>query len=76
MIDNQSEPGSWQREMEKMPWRYNQTQSMKLETAFANLRGRGMYKEATVIEQEIKTLQAEMTYVRKELEDLYHHGVP
>ena len=70
MIDNQSEAGSWKREMERHPWGYGQTQGMKLETAFANLRGRGMYKEAMVIEQEIKTLQAEISYVRKELESL------
>jgi len=68
MIDNQSEAGSWKREMEKMPWRYDQTQSMKLETALANLRGHGLFKESMVIEQELKTLQAEIAYVRKELE--------
>jgi len=72
MIDNLSEPGSWKREMEKLPWRYGQTQNMKLETALANLRGRGLFKESMVIEQEIKTLQAELTYVRHELEELRH----
>lgn len=70
MIDNQSESGSWKREMEKMPWRYDQTQNMKLETALANLRGRGLFKESMVIEQELKTLQSEIEYVRKELESL------
>ena len=76
MIDNESEAGSWKREMEKMPWRYDQTQGMRLETALANMRGRGLFKEAMVVEQEIKTLQAEVTYLRKEIEDLYIHGVP
>lgn len=70
MIDNQSEAGSWQREMERHPWGYGQTQGMKIETALANLRGRGLYKESMVIEQELKTLQAEIAYVRKELESL------
>lgn len=74
MIDNESEPGSWKREMDKHPWGYGQTQGMKLETAFANLRGRGLYKEAMVIEQEFKTLQAELAYTRRELESIRDGG--
>ena len=66
IIDNESEPGSWKRELDRMPWGYGQTQSMKLETALANLRGRGLYKEATIIEQEIQTLKAELEHFRKQ----------
>lgn len=66
IIDSESEPGSWKRELDRMPWGYGQTQSMKLETALANLRGRGLYKEATIIEQEIRTLKAELEHIRKQ----------
>ena len=65
-IDNESEPGSWKREMERMPWGYGQSQTMKLETALANLRARGLYSEALTLEQEIQTLRAELEHFRKQ----------
>lgn len=66
IIDNESESGSWKRELERMPWGYGQTQTMKLETALANLRARGLYSEALVLEQEIRTLRAELEHFRKQ----------
>lgn len=65
IIDNESEPGSWKREMDRMPWGYGQSQTMKLETALSNLRGRGLYQEALTLEQEIQTLRAELDHFRK-----------
>jgi hypothetical protein len=69
-IDNESEPGAWQRELEKHPWGYGQSQTIKLEAAIANIRTVGLWREANTVEQEIKTLQSELAYVRRELEKL------
>ena len=69
-IDNESEPGSWQRELDKLPWGYGQSQTIKLEAAIANIRTVGLWREANTVEQEIKTLQSELAYVRRELEKL------
>ena len=69
-IDNESEPGSWQRELDKLPWGYGQSQTIKLEAAIANIRTVGLWREANTVEQEIKILQSELAYVRRELEIL------
>jgi hypothetical protein len=69
-IDNESEPGSWQRELDKLPWGYGQSQTIKLEAAIANIRTVGLWREANTVEQEIKTLQSELAYIRRELEKL------
>jgi hypothetical protein len=69
-IDNESEPGAWKRELEQHPWGYGQSQTIKLEAAIANIRTVGLWREANTVEQEIKTLQSELAYVRRELEKL------
>jgi hypothetical protein len=69
-IDNESEPGAWKRELEKHPWGYGQSQTIKLEAAISNIRTVGLWREANTVEQEIKTLQSELAYVRRELEKL------
>ena len=69
-IDNESEPGAWKRELEQHPWGYGQSQTIKLEAAVANIRTVGLWREANTVEQEIKTLQSELSYVRRELEML------
>ena len=69
-IDNESEPGAWKRELEQHPWGYGQSQTIKLEAAVANIRTVGLWREANTVEQEIKTLQSELAYVRRELEKL------
>lgn len=66
IIDNESEPGSWKRELERMPWGYGQSQTMKLEAAFAHIRKWGLYQEALTLEQEIQTLKAELEHIRKQ----------
>lgn len=66
-FDNESEAGSWKREMEKLPWGYGQTQTMKVDTALSNVRAYGLYSEADTLQQEIKTLQMELEFVRNEL---------
>ena len=69
-IDNESEPGAWQREMDKLPWGYGQNQAVKIEAAISNIRTVGLWREADAIQLEIKTLQTELEYIRKELEKI------
>ena len=69
-IDNESEPGAWQREMDKLPWGYGQNQAVKIEAAISNIRTVGLWREADAIQLEIKTLQSELEYMRKELDSL------
>ena len=69
-VDNESEPGAWKREMEKAPWAYGQNQTVKIEAAISNIRTVGLWREADAVQQEIKTLQVELEYIRKELEKI------
>lgn len=69
-IDNESEAGAWKREMEKHPWGYGQNQAVKIEAAISNIRTVGLWREADAVQQEIKTLQVELEYIRKELEKI------
>ena len=64
IIDDQSPPGSWKREMEKMPWKYSQ--QAKVDDALATMRMRGMHLEASIIAQEINVLKAEIEHLRKD----------
>ena len=59
MIDDKSPPGSWQREIERMPWKYNTPQGERVRLALAELRNRDLWDIARVLEQEIMTLRAE-----------------
>lgn len=61
-VDNESEPGAWAREMERMPWKFQQEQ--KVGWVLSQLRLRGMFKEAEVLTQEISTLKAELESLR------------
>ena len=62
-VDNESPPGSWRDEMERMPWKYSQNQ--KVDWALAELRIRGMWTEATVLANEINVLKAELESLRQ-----------
>lgn len=61
-VDNDSPPGSWEREMERMPWKFQQEE--KVGWALSQIRLRGMFKEADIIAQEIQTLKAELESLR------------
>ena len=65
MIDNESPPGSWKAEMERAPWGYGQSQAQQVQFALAEIRQRGLWDIAEVLEKEIKTLQAEVAYLRR-----------
>lgn len=58
IFDNESPPGSWAREMEKIPWRFSQ--QAKVEDALVTMRMRGMHLEASIIAQEINVMKAEI----------------
>ena len=62
IIDDQSPPGSWQREIELQPWKYKQEE--KVGWALSEMRLRGMFKEADILSQEIITLKAEVDHLR------------
>ena len=62
MIDNESPPGSWKAEMERMPWKYSQ--QAKVEKALSDIRNAGLVSEATVLAQEITVLKAELHHLR------------
>jgi hypothetical protein len=62
VVDNESPPGSWKDEMERMPWRYSQ--QVKIEEALAIIRRAGFMFEANVLAQEINVLKAELEALR------------
>lgn len=62
-IDDQSPPGSWQREMDMMPWKYSQ--QVKIEEALASIRRAGFQIEANLLAQEINVLKAEIEALRE-----------
>jgi len=59
IVDNESEPGAWRDELARMPWKYNTPQEEKVRNALAELRQRGLWDIANVLEQEITALRAE-----------------
>ena len=61
-VDNESPPGSWAKEMERMPWKFQQEE--KVGWAMSQMRLRGMFKEADIVAQEIGTLKAELESLR------------
>lgn len=61
-VDNQSPPGSWRDEMERMPWKYSQ--QVKIEEALTTLRKCGFGLEANLFAQEINVLKAELEALR------------
>jgi len=57
-IDNESPSGAWKTEMERMPWKFQQEESVG--AALSQLRLRGMSKEADILTQKINAQQAEL----------------
>jgi hypothetical protein len=64
-VDNESPPGAWEREMERMPWRYSQ--QVKVDEALAAIRKSGFALEANVLAQEINVLKAELESLRNKV---------
>ncbi len=61
-VDDQSPPGAWRDEMERMPWRYSQ--QTKVSEALASIRQAGLALEANVLALEITTLKNELEALR------------
>jgi hypothetical protein len=61
-IDDKSPPGSWQREMDMMPWKYSQ--QAKVSEALSSIRQAGLALEASVLALEITTLKNELEALR------------
>lgn len=64
IIDNNSPPGSWRNELEKLPWGYGQSQNTQVKDALAEIRRAGLWSHADVLEREILTLRRELEYAK------------
>ena len=52
IIDTESEPGSWERELKRHPWGYGQKREPTIAQVIYKLRALGLEAEARVIERE------------------------
>ena len=59
-IDTESPPGAWANEMKAAPWGYGQSQADRVRWALAEVAQKGLWEAATVLQQEIETLRAEL----------------
>lgn len=59
MIDDQSPPGSWAREMAKAPWAFGQKKPDTVAEILVLLRQRGMEREADILWREFNRIQIE-----------------
>jgi hypothetical protein len=62
--DDISPPGAWKEEMERAPWAFGQRQGDRVANALVAMRRAGLADDAMVLEMEIKTLRAELEYLR------------
>jgi len=63
--DDVSPPGAWKEEMERAPWAFGQRQGDRVANALVAMRRAGLADDAMVLEMEIKTLRAELEYLRR-----------
>lgn len=59
-VDNESEAGSWKRELEKHPWGYGQKPNDAVKESLAEIRHRGLWRQADILQTEIEGLRAEI----------------
>lgn len=69
MYDNISPPGAWKEEMDRAPWGYGQEQKKRVQDALATMRLRSMWTEASILEQEITTLKAQVKMMQEMLDE-------
>ncbi len=65
MVKDVSPPGAWKEEMERAPWAFGQRQGDRVANALVAMRRAGLADDAMVLEMEIKTLRAELEYLRR-----------
>ena len=58
IVDDESPPGAWKEEMDRMPWKFSHKTTV--EKALASIRNAGLLLEANVLAMEIRTLQIEL----------------
>jgi len=63
VIDNESPPGAWQKELARAPWAYGQ-KPRTIEAALSEVRRAGLWEEATLLAQEISLMRAEIYQLR------------
>lgn len=63
-IDNESPAGAWKEEMKAAPWGYGQSQTHQVNKALVEVRAKGLWIEADVLEREIVTLKRELEALR------------
>ena len=59
MIDNVSPPGAWQKEIERIPWKFDKGPK-SIHDALSKVHEAGLWAEATLLAQEISLLRAEV----------------
>ena len=64
-IDNISPAGAWRDEMKAAPWSYGQPVDKRVQLALAEIRARGLWIEAGVLEQRIVALENEIARTTK-----------
>ena len=59
IVDNESEPGAWERELQRAPWAYGQQKPPTLNEVLWTLRKLGLSVEADIIAAEVAKLKAD-----------------
>lgn len=58
IVDNESEPGAWERELQRAPWAYGQQKKPTIDEVLWIMRRHGLSVEADIIAAEIAKLKA------------------
>ena len=64
-VDDESEPGAWKREIEKMPWRFKHSNYATMNDVLAALRANGFLEEANFIAGEIQRYRTQIYLLEK-----------
>lgn len=59
-VDKESEAGAWKRELERHPWGYGQKPNDPIKESLAEIRHRGLWRQADILQAEIEGLRAEI----------------
>lgn len=65
VTDDESPPGAWKNEMERMPWGFGQRKKPDVEECLWIMRKHGLTVEANILAAEIAGLQAEIERVTR-----------
>jgi hypothetical protein len=56
MIDKDSEPGAWERELKRHPWGYGQKEEPTLAEILYRMRSHGLDVEADIVARELVSM--------------------